>query len=630
MAACGGAAQKRVRKPGDEYLKDIKLEGVDHLSHSGLLSGLALTRNKTAGRAIDEYQLGLDTQRIIGLYQRRGYFSVTVVPRVEHKGDAQILIFKVVEGPRATAQVVIAGLPPEVPYAEARALVTVENGAEFDYDMFDLAKAPMLALVENAGYAHAQLDAQVLADRAKARATLRYTFDPGDKVLFGPITISGVDGALAEAAKSRVPIREGQPYSTKAIAQTQEAILGIRRFSSVRVDVDRMSEATVLPVKIVLREARPLELKGGGGVGFDPLTYQVRAIGIANYDGWPTPLTRVGAEFRPAYAVPRDTCAYFDVWNCEDPQLRVRLIGTVVQQDFLRRDVKADMEGGLDYLQLEAFTMQGARARLGVELPFAQRRVQARVGWQFAYYTFDNYALAVTDPADPMARIPDPELIAKTGTERPERLGAFSETIAVDFRDNPIAPHRGIYAEMRVTQGGSYAGGAFDYVHLMPDLRGYVPLGAAVLAARARVGAILGDVAPTERFFGGGASSQRGFPERYLSPTDSGLDFDDHLKTVPIGGAAMMEAGVELRAPFELFDTPMGFAVFLDGGDVTLTPDELDPTHLHWAAGFSLRPFYLPIGPIRLDFAWRLNRTGAGEPRAGDRFNFVFSLGEAF
>src|SRR5262245_55871869 len=68
LAACGGPT-KRVHKPGEEYLKEIRFEGVS-LSHENLLSGLALKRNLDAGRAVDDYQLGLDTERIIGLYQR--------------------------------------------------------------------------------------------------------------------------------------------------------------------------------------------------------------------------------------------------------------------------------------------------------------------------------------------------------------------------------------------------------------------------------------------------------------------------------------------------------------------------------------------------------------------------------
>ena len=614
FAACGGAPKPRPR--AGEYLAAIKLEGVNSLSHEGLLSGLALTRNQKAGRSLDDYQLTLDTQRIIGLYQQRGFFSVEVTPRVERKGDAMTLYFTVKEGPRAAASVVITGLPPEVPYNEARALVKLQNGAPFDYDAFDGAKSPMLAMVENAGYAHAQLDAQVLADRGKARATLRYAIDPGPRVVFGPITISGVDDQLIEAARNRLPIREGQPYSTKLVAQAQEAIYGIGRFASVRVEVDRMGDATVLPVKIVMAEAQRWEARAGGGAGFDSLTYQARLRGSLTHAGWPTPLTTLGVEFRPAYTVLRQDCSFWELWAC-DYEPRIKLLGWAAQQDFLRRDVKADVEGGLDYLKLEAFTTTGVRAKLGLGMPFAKRKVEARIGWQIGYYGFTDISPAV-DAATQM----------ELEIDKRERLGAFSETIAVDFRDNPVTPSLGAYGEVRVTQGGTYAGGAFDYVQVMPELRGYVPLGRNVLAAHARVGVIIGDVAPTERFYSGGASSHRGFPERHLSPTATGIDGDGNTVTVPIGGAAMIETGVELRTKFDLFEIPMGASVFVDGGDVTKTPGELDAGNLHWAVGAGIRPYYLPIGPIRFEVARRITRTN--QPLPGELWNFVLSLGEAF
>lgn len=617
LIACGGTP-KRVRKPGDEYLQAIRFEGVS-LSHDGLLAGLALKRNLDAGRSLDEYQLQLDTQRIVGLYQSRGYFSAEVTPRIERDGDAMTLIFAVVEGPRATASVVITGLPPEISQEDARALVQLENGAPFDYDAYASAKAPLLAMVENAGYAHAQLDAQVLADRAKARATLRYAIVAGERVTFGPVTVTGVDGALAEAARNRLPIREGDPYSTKTIAQAQQAIYGIGRFASVRIDVDRMSEGTVLPVKVVLAEAKRWEARAGIGAAFDTLTYQARLRGSLTHAGWPTPLTTLGVDFRPAYTVLRNNCAFFEVWEC-DYEPRIRLLGTAVQQDFLHEDVKADVEGGLDYLKLEAYTTTGARARVGIGMPFANRRVETRLGWQFGYYDFTDVSVAV-DEATKM----------QLGIDRRERLGALSATFAADLRDDPISPHLGAYAELRVTHGGAYAGGAYNYLQLMPDLRGYLPLGKkAVLAMHGRLGVIYGDVAPTERFYAGGAQSQRGFPERHLSPFATGVDSEGNTVTVPIGGAAMVETGVELRVPFPLFGIPMGAALFLDGGDVTNTPGELDVRRLHWAAGIGLRPFYLPIGPIRLDFAYRLNRTGPTDPLPDERWSFVFSLGEAF
>ncbi len=628
VAACGGGPQKRARRPGQEYLAAIEFKGVS-LSHSGLSSGLALKRNLDRGGSIDEYQLALDVDRIRGLYQRRGYFSVKVTPRVERKGDAQTLIFDVVEGPRATVSVVITGLPPEVAYPDARAAVPAENGAPFDYDLFDAGKAPLLAMVENEGYAHARLDAQVLADRGKARATLRYTIDPGPKVVFGPITIKGVEGALAEAAKNRLPFAEGETYSTKKLAQAEQAIRGMNRFSSVRVEADRFGDSTVLPVTIGLEEAKPWEAKAGVGVAFDTLTYRAGLRGSLTHAGWPTPLTTLGVELRPELTVLRDICASYDVWNC-DLEPRIRAIGSAQQQDFLARDVTADLEGGLDFLKLEAYTTQGARVRLGLGRPFLAKRIEVRVGWQLGYWWFPDLSPALAP------RTADDESIrTEIGVTKDERLGAFTEAVSFDLRDNPITPHQGGFAELRLTHGGRYAGGAYDYVQLMPDLRGYLPLGRAVLAAHGRLGVIFGDVPPTERFYSGGAASQRGFPERHLSPFASGTvnpgTEDMETVTVPYGGAALLETGVELRVPFVLLGIPMGAAAFLDGGDVTETPGELDATNLHWAAGVSFRPYYLPIGPIRLDFAYRLNRTsGPKDPLRGEHFAFVFSLGEAF
>ena len=140
-----------------------------------------------------------------------------------------------------------------------------------------------------------------------------------------------------------------------------------------------------------------------------------------------------------------------------------------------------------------------------------------------------------------------------------------------------------------------FAGGAYEYFEIQPDVRGYLPLPlipGAVLAARVRYGAIFADkdnVPPTQRLFAGGASSQRGFGERHLSPQT-----DPELGTpVPYGGTRMIDTGIEARVPItKIREMPLGMAVFLDGGDVTdaakdptlmgvVAPRDLDLSNLH-------------------------------------------------
>jgi translocation and assembly module TamA len=156
-----------------------------------------------------------------------------------------------------------------------------------------------------------------------------------------------------------------------------------------------------------------------------------------------------------------------------------------------------------------------------------------------------------------------------------------------------------------------------------------VPLGRTTLAARVRSGAIFGDLAPTERFFSGGAASQRGFSERKLAPSAIG-EYDGSLRSIPYGGGALIETGLELRVPITTIkEMPFGTVGFLDGGDVTETIDEMHPTNLHWAAGVGLRLLTI-IGPVRLDVAYRLNRKGGMNPDPDSSFAFHLGVGEAF
>ncbi len=619
VVACASAPKRRARRAGEEYLAKIDIVGNTALPDESLIPRLSLYRAFRGGRGIDEYQLGLDVSRIQGAYLALGYLSVEVEPVVERKGDAATLTFKVVEGPRATASVEITGLPPEVTYDEARELVQVVDGDPFEYGRYDAAKTPLLSLVQNRGYAHASLDASVLADKATSKVVLRYTIDPGARVTFGALEIKGASGDLAEAIENRVTFQPGDAYSTDAIAATQVAIYGIGRFSSVRVDVDRSDPAaTVIPVKITVKEAKRWEARAGIGAGLDSLTYQARLRFSLTHAGWPTPLTTLGTEFRPALTALRDNCTWYEVWDCTlEP--RVRLLGTATQQDFLRAGVQGDLDGGLDYLALEAYTMQGARLRVGIGTPLYAKKFHLRVGWQLAGYDFVDISPAV-----------DAATQAEIGIDHFQRLGAFSQGLVIDYRDNPVSPRLGAFAELRVAEGTKYAGSAFDYVQLTPDIRGYVPLGRTELAARARHCVIRGDVPPTERYFAGGAGSQRGFAERRLAPEAMGLDSDGNPISVVIGGAASLETGIELRSHFKPWGIKLGVVAFLDGADVTPTAADLDPTNLHWAVGVGIRPYYLPVGPIRIEVAYRLNRTGAGEPSAGEHWNYLFGIGEAF
>jgi translocation and assembly module TamA len=297
----------------------------------------------------------------------------------------------------------------------------------------------------------------------------------------------------------------------------------------------------------------------------------------------------------------------------------MRAITRLERQDLVTTYAVGSVEVGYNYLAYEAFTEYGPEAQLGYELRLHWPRLKLRAGYLIHRYDFRNPSELV-----------DPALQMMIGIDHPELVGAYQQSIIADFRDHPVEPRLGVYGEIKVTEGTRYAGGDYTYQQVVPELRGYVPIGPVVIAARARYGAIYGEVPPTERFYAGGATSQRGFAERELSPSVTGMVMDGSTITVPYGGAGLIDTSIEARFPLaRIKKMPLGAVVFLDGGDVSERPAELDLGNLNWAAGLGLRLLTV-VGPVRADFGYRLNRTGPDDPQPGSSYAFHLSLGEAF
>ena len=124
-----------------------------------------------------------------------------------------------------------------------------------------------------------------------------------------------------------------------------------------------------------------------------------------------------------------------------------------------------------------------------------------------------------------------------------------------------------------------------------------------------------------KRYFLGGATNLRGWGRFDVAPlSGSGL---------PIGGHSFVNFSTELRVPIR---GKLGAVLFLDGGNVWTNPWDFDLSDLRYDVGPGLR-YNTPIGPIRADFGYQLNRipdllvNGKPEER---RFRFHFSIGQAF
>ncbi|HEU0033026.1 MAG TPA: BamA/TamA family outer membrane protein [Kofleriaceae bacterium] len=592
-AGCSG--KRRVEHPNQVWLSEIKIEGNHAIEDDDLIPGLALERARRDGRGTDPYQLTVDTKRIRGAYLRLGFFDVQVDARIDREDNAEIVVFTVVEGPRLKAAVSITGLPPEVSEAAVRGKLGIKDGQPFDYGLYEDGKDIVKAMVEEAGYPYLDLDDSVVTvDKPKGVAAASYRVTLlGPRAAFGDVTITGVDagGDLERAIRGRLMFRTGEPYSPKALVETQRALYDLQRFSQVRIEPDRTGLGATVPITIGVTVVSRHELHSGGGFGYDAQNYEARVRGGFWYVPLDYPLWTLSSDARVAASFP----------SVDDLQWRIRVIGSAHRHEMFRPYLQGQVDVGIDYFALDAYTAAGPIVRLFASGPLGVRWLTGQLGWAFSYFDFSDI-----DPAI------DPVTAAKLGLRGQERNGRFEQSIAAERRDNPLDPRRGFYIGVRVSEGTYIAGGAFDYLEIQPDLRFYIPIRSLVLAGRARGGTILGDVPVTERFFMGGAQSHRGFAPRTLSPSITAIvDGEEH--SVRIGGETFLETGLELRIPIGDIGVKYGLTLFLDGGDVPADTDKLDLTNLHWAAGAGV---YIKLGgfKIRVDVGHRLNRTGPGEP----------------
>ncbi|HUH03000.1 MAG TPA: BamA/TamA family outer membrane protein, partial [Kofleriaceae bacterium] len=314
------------------------------------------------------------------------------------------------------------------------------------------------------------------------------------------------------------------------------------------------------------------------------------------------------ADARPAYTMLR---------NSNEVRLGGRARLALRRPDLIVPLLEPLAEAWYDFVQLETYEARGPGLGLGLGRPFFDRALQVGAGWKARWVEFTEVHPGITA-----------ETAERIGLVEPYRVGYFDQVVAYDRRDQLLDPHRGFFAQARAEEAGRFSGSRFDYVKLTGEMRGYVsPASRWVLAARVSLGSVLsGDLPITQRYFSGGASSHRGFGQRELAPSV----VDPEAGEAPLGGAAQLESSFEVRVDIrQLWGSWLGIVTFLDGGDVTTSFGDLDPSNLHWAPGLGLR-YDTIVGPIRFDVGYRVNRTGPGNPQQGNHLAFHLSLGEAF
>jgi translocation and assembly module TamA len=619
----GCASQQKREEP---IVRHLRIEGNTHLSDRQIEKKILTAKTGWWPLATKQYfdpvSWEADLKRIVRLYGSRGYYQARIAREsaTPEEPDGVALTVTVDEGQVTRVGTLdVTGLEG-LPAADREAVLAglrLKVGAPFVESDWDAAKNGLVKRLRARGYAKAADAGQALVDVDSHLAALTISVRPGIRYRFGAIDVKadphGRIPPLFVWEQVRLAIPEGAPYSDEALAEAERRVFAMGVFGSIKVVTGTADDAAaIMPITVVVREGPFRTLRLGGGVAVDQIHNEVHLTGDWTHRDFLGGMRRltlhamVGWAFIPdIYAV-----AARDLSAAPRSGPIFALGVTFEQPRFLGRPSLRE-QSTLTFERTIQQTYENLSNRLGTGVIWQPR---GRVSIYPAYHLeFDHLN---GSPINSAAAAPLTLGCQTTSGTCNVWLSYLEQIVTWDRRDGALEPHNGIYASLSLQEGGGPLQGNFDYLRVLPEVRGYLSFfedGALTLSARLRVGELwpIGGGGPESsavviRFYSGGATSMRGFSERRLSPLLEAPAPGTNpvvYETVPIGGNGLFDGSFEAR--YSVLRN-LRAAAFVDVGQVTTGLFALsDLPGVLWAVGVGLR-YLTPIGPIRLDVARRL------------------------
>ena len=517
--------------------------------------------------------------RIRTLYESRGYFRVSVKDSIVQTDKGIEIHLLIDEGPRAKlVDIVPEGARQIDSLSLLRILmksVPADLPVYYDDEIIANVEKSLYSLYQNTGFPFVEITSTI-EEISPNLISARVTIDEGPRVRIRDIVIRGNQRVREEIIAREIDIKPGDHYNFEKITEAQRRIYSTGLFSSVQYNLDTVGPQDTLAILyFTVTETSPRYLDVGGGF-HTPLELQAK-LSIGHLNLWGKgQRAEIGGE---------------SSWNFQGFPRR-KLNFSYSEPYFLgfRLDATARVaysyDVDLDYEELSA--------------TFLTRKYLGKY-WSVSPGARWSYSREIT--ADTViSSIPSKITV-----------NALTQELLLDSRDNIFDPFRGLYGRLYLEEAGWTLGGYEDHLKEFFSLSSYFKLskGGYTLASRLSLGYILpygrtAEIHPSERFTLGGDGTVRGYTRYSIGQFDPRRGEGE---LVVRSGSKLYNLNLELR---KHISTTWGFAIFTDLGGLWKNYRPVELSESAWSAGFGIR-YYLPIGPIRLDWARPvLNYSGWG------------------
>ena len=461
---------------------------------------------------------------------------------------------------------------------------------------------------------------------------IEFKIDEGQKITVEKVEIRGNTKTKDTVIRRELAVSPGETFDMVRVKVSKSRLEGLQYFEKVETRPEPTDVQNHRDLVVAVDEKNTGNLSLGAGFSSVDSLVGFVEVSQANFDLFhPPTFTGGGQKFRLRLQVGTQRQDY--IASFVEPWFLGRKL--ILGVDLYYRD--------LNYQSLDSIydeTRAGAKVSLtraligdnligSISYTIENVGIHLNPGWHGPLY------VGVSDPGSPFGFVTGPTgplpggpaqvvpqnvptaILEEVGHSLLSRVGV---SLAYDTRNSTQLPNKGQRTELFGEFVGGPIGGDKEFYKLELKsswfFRGFYP--GHVLEMVGHIGTTESlksgeDVPFYERYYLGGLYSLRGFHYRGVSPREPGF-------SEPIGGDSYWFGSAEYSVPII---ERLRFAMFYDAGAVAPKPYDFGNTDLFnddWGVGIRLN---LPIGPLRLDYAFPIHH---------DQFNgssgrFQFGVG---
>ncbi len=569
---------------------------------------------RTSEFVLNETEIRRDVVRIQRFYERRGFHNVSVrheiselrMPwrkevtfHIRENNPIRIVSSEIVfDAPEQT----IAEIREERDFIRAAERHEYREGRRYELIRIPDVEGRFRQVMENLGYAWPEIEINAEVDSVANTADIQILIRPNTKTFFSEFIIEGDLSVPDRVLTRHTDINIGDVYSRRQMQTSQRAIFNHHLFRFATITLPEQEQDSTLTALIRVREYPKRTIQASIGVGREEIVRGQLAWQHRNISGTGH---RYGAGLRASFIEQHVSTDYLIPYVFNSRSISVTSLYGMHKLDPAFELLQVGLNSSLIY-RIE----RNKTATLSYQYSFNEeisRTQDARLPRFFRNYNVSSLTLS----------------------------GYYSQGFSREPSGWVIQPS--------VEFSGTFKESDFRFQKVNLDVRRFTLLSnTTTLAKRVNSGIIFynekENLPGNILFYTGGTNSVRGWYRSRLGPSVPVFDgAGNFARYVPTGGRAAMNFNVELRQSFGNVIPNFGLAAFLDGGQVWQNIRSLDERPVQFGAGGGIR-YQSPIGPVRVDFAYKLNPTdedlnifdGVDYGSRWSRVGIHFSIGQAF